>query len=457
MALDRSHRRAPAAASEGSPVAPVPDAAAAPIAEAAPATPIPVRGLRHAFRALRHRDFALFWTGALISSTGMWMQNVTVPFVLHEATGSAAWVGFGAFLQFAPALLVGPVGGVFADRFPRRRILLVSQSIAMTMAFLLWVSVSDGQTRPGVIVVLVAVSGFAAGFGIPAWQSFVPELVPRASLLNAVALNSAQFNASRALGFMVGGITLYEFGPGVAFLANGVSYLAVLGALMAVSAGRQPVTHRRGGGSFRLAIAYVGERPGLRLAVIAVGIVAFLGSPVIQLAPVFARDEFGVDERAYGFLAAALGIGATLGSVLLGAYGDGLARSRLTVGALFAYGVAVVGMGLTPAYAGGLAAMLVIGLGYLVIVSALNTSVQVAVDDRYRGRVLALYAMAFTGGYPLGSLLQGWLADIVGVRPVVTGAGLALILYAAWLMSRPLLVASLDTGGERAPFVRRSG
>lgn len=437
MALDRSHRRAPGAA--------FPDAA-----EAAPVAPVPARGLRHAFRALRHRDFALFFVGAFISSTGMWMQNVTVPFVLHEATGSAAWIGLGAFLQFAPAMLVGPLGGVFADRFPRRRILLATQSVAMAVALLLWASVRGGQVRPGLIVVLVAVSGLASGFGIPAWQSLVPELVPRENLLNAVALNSAQFNASRAIGFMVGGVTLYEFGPGVAFLANGVSFLPVLGALLAVRAGRAAVAHGRGSGSFKLGIAYVRERCGLRLAVLTVGVVAFLGSPVIQLAPVFARNEFSVDERAYGFLAAALGIGATLGSVLLGAYGDGVRRSRLTTGAIVVYGVAVVGMGVTPWYGGGLVAMFVIGLGYLVIVSALNTSVQESVDDRYRGRVIALYAMAFTGGYPLGSLLQGWLADVFGVRPVVALAGLALLGYAVALMSRPELAGSLDASHRPA-------
>ncbi len=410
---------------------------------------IPDRGLRHAFRALRHRDFALFLTGAFLSSTGMWMQNVTVPYVLNEATGSATWVGLAGFAQFIPAMVMGPVGGTFADRFPRRRILIASQSVAMVIAFVLWLTVRDGQVDPGLMVALVAVGGIASGFGIPAWQSFVPELVPRESLLNAVALNSAQFNASRALGFLVGGISLHAFGPAAAFLANAVSYLAVLGALLVVRAGRTTEAAASGAdpaeaGGFRSALAYARRHPGLLLTIATVGVVAFLGSPVVLLAPVFAREEFHVNEAAYGYLAAAFGIGATVGAVVLGAYGDGLRRSRLATAAITVYGLALVAMGLTPVYAGGLAAMFMIGAGYLVVVSALNTALQESVEPRFRGRVVALYFMAFTGGYPIGALLQGWLADLVGVRPVVAGAGLVLVGYAVLLMVRPALARSLD-------------
>jgi predicted MFS family arabinose efflux permease len=174
------------------------------------------------------------------------------------------------------------------------------------------------------------------------------------------------------------------------------------------------------------------------------GVVMFLGGPVIQLAPVFARDTFGVDERAYGFLAAALGIGATAGSVVLGAYGDGLRRSALIVASIVLYGMAVLGMAVTPTYAGGLAAMFCIGVAYLAVASVLNTAIQLAVDDRFRGRVLALYVMVFTGAYPLGSLLQGLAADRFGVRNVVGVAGAGLLGYAAVLATRPEAVAALD-------------
>ena len=440
------------------------------------------RGLRHAFRALRHRDFALFWSGALVSSTGMWMQAVTVPFVIHEATGSAGWVGLSAFAQFAPVMVMSPFGGALADRHARRTILIWNQAALLVLALALWLSVQGGAIRPGVMVALVAGSGIVAGLGIPAWQSFVAELVPRESLLNAVALNSAQFNVSRAIGFMLGGFALYSVGPGLSFLVNALSYFAVLGALAVMrlrpernrlragpSEGLQRDPLRWGAAAaevgmptippeeaapatFRLGLAYVRQHPGLQLAVITVGVVMFLGGPVIQLAPVFARDTFGVDERAYGFLAGALGIGATAGSVLLGAYGDGVRRSRLIIAAVVTYGVAVLGMALTPNYVGGLVAMACIGVAYLAVASALMTSVQLAVDDRFRGRVLALYVMVFTGAYPLGSLVQGLATDHFGVRAVVGVAGTALLAYAALLASKPAVVAVFDGAVQGAWF-----
>jgi MFS family permease len=417
------------------------------------------RGLRHAFRALRHRDFALFWSGAFVSSIGMWMQNVTVPFLLHEATGSAAWVGLGAFAQFAPAMAMSPLGGSLADRHSRRMILVWNQIALLLLASGLWLTVRGGEIRPAVIVTLVGLSGVVTGLGIPAWQSYVAELVPRQSLLNAVTLNSAQFNASRAIGFMLGGLALYSVGPGLSFLVNALSYVAVLAALAAIRsrAARVPVDlaavgtpELSGPATFRLGLAYVRERPGLQLAVITVGVVMFLGGPVIQLAPVFARDTFGVDERAYGFLAASLGIGATACSVVLGAYGDGIRRSKLIVASVVTYGLAVLGMAVTPNYAGGLAAMACIGVAYLAVASVLNTSIQLAVDDRYRGRVLALYVMMFTGSYPLGSLVQGVATDRFGVRTVVAVAGVALLGYAALLARRPE-IAALD--GPAQEFV----
>ena len=419
------------------------------------------RGLRHAFRALRHRDFALFWSGALVSSIGMWMQGVTIPFVIHEVTGSATWVGLSAFAQFAPVMVMSPLGGGLADRHARRTILIWNQAALLVLALALWLSVQGGAVRPGLMVILVGLSGVVAGLGIPAWQSFVTELVPRESLLNAVTLNTAQFNVSRAIGFMLGGLALYSVGPGLSFLVNGLSYLAVLAALMTIRPRPAPssvfitdvqIPELAGPATFRLGLAYVRQHPGLQLAVLTCGIVWFLGGPVIQLAPVFARDTFGVDERAYGFLAAALGIGATAGSVLISAYGDGVRRSRLIVNAIVVYGLAVLGMALTPTYAGGLVAMAAIGLGYLAVASALMTSIQLAVDDRFRGRVLALYVMVFTGAYPLGSLLQGIATDHFGVRAVVGTAGAIMLCYAALLASKPAVIAVFDGAVQGALF-----
>lgn len=389
----------------------------------------------------------MFWSGGFVSNTGIWVQNIAVPWVLHDLTGSAAWVGLGASLQFFPAMLAGPIGGVLADRSPRRTVLLCTQSVAMAVAFALYVAVRGGNPRPGAVLTLLAVGGASWGLGIPAWQSLVRDLVPRSTVLNAVTLNSAQYNASRAIGPALGGMTIARFGPAAAFLVNALSYLAVLVVLAVLRGGRAPGASDRTGKaatSFRLSLDYCRRRTGVLLALVTVAVVAFLGHPVIQLAPIFAEKVYDVDPGAYGLLTGALGGGAVVGAILLGAYGHWLRRSRLVLWAVTGYGVSVVAMGVSPAYGAGLAAMFLIGAGYLAITSALNTSIQLAVDDGLRGRTLALYGMAFTGTYSLGSLVQGWLTDAFGVRPTVAGAGVLLLGYAVWMSTRRDLLGTLD-------------
>jgi MFS family permease len=409
-------------------------------------TGAPDRGLKHAFRALRHRDFALFWSGALVSNVGTWMQNVTVPFVLYALTDSVAWLGLAAFLQFTPMMMMGALGGVLADRFPRKRILLATQAGQMIVALGLWVLWISERATPGSIVALMVVAGVIAGIQLSAWQSFVPQLVPRESLLNAVTLNSAQFNASRGIGPALAGVVLAVSGPGGAFLINGLSYLFVIGALLAIrSAG--PVlerSERRMAGQFRDGVAYVRRHTGLGLAIVMVAFAGVLGAPIVQFTPVFARDVFEVGEAAYGFLAASLGLGAVIGAVLLGGYGDGIRRSRLSTGGLLAYGAAATLMAAAPTYAVGVGALLLMGVAYIVLASALNTSVQLLVAEEFRGRAMALYLMAFTGGYPIGALVQGRIADAVGVQATVAGAGLTLVVVAAVLLSRRDLIGTLD-------------
>jgi MFS family permease len=174
--------------------------------------------------AFRYRNFSLFWTRALVSNTGTWVQNITVPFVVYQITGQAFWVGFTSFLQFLPIVIMGPVGGALADRYHRRSVILVTQTIQAGLALALFAAwVTDHQTLP-VIIVLVALSGIVTGINIPSWQSFVSELVPRDVLLNAVTLNSTQFNAARAFGPAIGGIVLATLGVSWAFLINAVSF-----------------------------------------------------------------------------------------------------------------------------------------------------------------------------------------------------------------------------------------
>jgi len=397
------------------------------------------------FRALRHRDFALFWSAAFVSNAGSWMQNAAVPYVLYRATGSPAWVGVAGFAQYFPAMLLGPVGGVLADRFPRKQVTLAVNLVGVVAAVGLAIAWHDGNASPWTTVGLVTLTGVVTGLGLPAWQSLMPLLVPRALLQNAIALNSAQFNASRAVGPAVAGLLLHRFGAEVVFAVNAVSYGAVL---LAVAATRSVAAGAPAGEGpweqFRRGLGYARRNRGILLAVALVTCVAALGSPVVQFAAVFARDVFEVGDRAYGVLVGALGLGAVVSALALAARGESITRSKQASVALVCYAFSVIAFAVAPVYGVAVAAMLAMGALYMATVNALNTSIQLLVDDEFRGRALSLYAIGITGGYPFGSLVQGWIAEVVGVRATVAGSGCILGLIALAVLRRPGLIAHLD-------------
>jgi MFS family permease len=408
---------------------------------------IPTQGLRYAVRAFKHRDFAVFWTGALASNTGSWVQNLAVPYVLYQVTKSAFWVGLATFTQFLPAMVLGPLAGSIADRFDRRRVLLVTQSLLALAALALWAVWSSGVRNPVAILGLVAVAGIFAGINIPSWQSFVNDLVPRNDLLSAVTLNSLQFNAARALGPGIAGILLATLGPSWAFFLNGVSFLFVLGALLVVRTRQAPRLSAMSGGfvrQFRRALRYTRGQPGITIGILIAVLVGGLGNPVFQFTVVFSAEVYHVGPLGLSLLNVALGLGAVLAAPLVSGWDAVLSRATLVRWGLLAYGLAIVAFAASPVYLVGLVSLVVVGGGFLAVISATNTSVQVIVADHMRGRVMALRIMAFTGAYPLGALIQGSVSDLVGARPTVAVAGIILVVAAVLLGSKPALLHSLD-------------
>jgi len=420
---------------------------------AASDAPVAERGLRVAVAAFRHRNFALFWSGALISNVGTWMQNITVPYVLYEMTGRASLVGLAAFMQFTPVVFVGPLGGSLADRYPRRSLLIGTQLALAVVAAALWaVWIADVAT-PALLIALVAVTGLVAGLNIPAWQAFVSELVPREELLGAVTLNSAQFNLSRAIGPAIGGIVLASLGAGWAFLLNAVSFSAVIAALLLVRVPALPRAEStdRVMRQFAEGLRYVRSQPALGACVVIVSAVAGLGMPVLQLASVFASDVFDIGADGYGLLTGALGVGGALAAPVVTGWAGGIRRSRLAGGALFAYGFTLIAFAQAPGFPTALVAIAFTGAAFLVVVSTLSTTVQLLVTEELRGRVMAIYIMGFTAAYPVGALVQGWIADRVGAPATVTGAGIVLAIIAAWLVSRRALLERLDRDDPMPP------
>lgn len=420
---------------------------------AGPASPPPTQGFRHAVRAFKHRDFAIFWSGALASNSGTWVQNLTVPYVLYQLTGSAFLVGAATFMQFLPVMLLGPLAGSIADRFNRRRVLITTQSMMAMSGLSLWLAWSLGVRSPVVILAIVATTGLFQGINIPSWQAFVNDLVPREDLQSAVALNSLQFNAARALGPGAAGVLLATLGPAWAFFINGVSFVFVVTALLTVRTRQAPLASALTGGflrQFRRAVIYTRRQPGIRIGIVIAVLVASLGNPIFQFTVIFAADVFVVGPIGLAFLNIALGLGAVAAAPLVSGWDNLLRRATLVRWALVAYGAAVMAFALAPVYAVGLVAMVVVGGGFLAVISTSNTAVQVIVADHMRGRVMALRIMSFTGAYPIGALVQGALSDLVGPRVTVASAGAVLLMAAVWLGFRSGRLDHLDDAHDEA-------
>ena len=379
------------------------------------------------FVAFRYRNFSLMWSASLLSSSGTWLQNVAVPFVIYRITDSGFWLGFTGFIAYVPMVFTGPWAGSLADRYPRRTVLLVTGLLQFVFTLLLAIVWVAGVRSIGVILFLLLLSGVAGGLGIASWQAFVTELVPREHLLNAVTLNSAQFNAARAFGPALGGIVLATLGAGWSFFINALTFLGMVGALLMVRLPRveraEPKGRAHPVAEMREALRYVRTEAGIVVSLIIVFSLGFLGGPLFNLLVVFADQVYEVGDGAYGLLAGCMGAGAILIAPLVAGKGSLLARSRLVSIAMVAYGAALMALAAAPVALLGAAALFVAGAGYLGISSTLNTTVQLQVTEEMRGKVLALYVIILTLGVPLGSLVQGWLVDVVGVQATVAGAG----------------------------------
>lgn len=420
-----------------------------------PAGGTPHRGSLAAFR---HRGFTLFWIGALISSTGTWLGNLTVPYVLYQQTDSAVWVGLAAAAQFGPAFVLAPLGGSLADTVDRRVLLMWTQAGLGLVAVAMWIQWSVGAHEPALLIVLVTVFGVLNGLNNPAWQSLVNDLVPREDVLSAVTLNSLQFNLARAVGPAVAGVLLATLGASWAFLLNAVSFAIVVVTLAFVRQHRSRVRTPAGRGflvQWRDTVRYMAGSSPMLLAIGLCCLVGLLGNPVFNLTVVFAETVYATDAIGLGVLTAALGAGAVLFALAgLLRRGGPLSFARRIILAITALGLALVAMGAAPGYGLGVLAAVGVGAAFLASFAALNSVIQLLAPDDLRGRVLAVRHMVFSATIALGVLLGGVLTDVWGVRLTTALLGAALLLAVAVIVLVPVLVpgaagaAVLDRAGD---------
>lgn len=412
-------------------------------------------GLKEAVAVFRYRDYSLFWFGALLSNTGSWMQNVTIPFVIFQLTGSAANVGVTGFFQFIPIMLLGPIGGALADRFSRRMLLFVTQAVMAAVSFGMYAVVASGRATPVNLTVLAFAYGLAGGLNIPIWQAFVSQLVPRRMLLSAITLNSTQFNASRALGPFLAGPIIFAFGVPTAMFINFCSFGAVLVALLVIRAERLP--GQRDGrlrifSEFVEAVRYARGVPGIVACFIGITAVAGLGSPLFAFLPVVGEEVFGIERTGAtevltgegiraGLLYGAAGLGSVLFAPLILGKGAELGRSTMMLIAMLTYGVATAAVGLAPSYGIALVALLIFGGAYLAIAASLNTTIQLLVREDMRGKTLAVYIMFLTGALPIGLIVWGQVAEWTGISTTAVMAGALLVVVTIYFMATGRLQA----------------
>ncbi|MHB8215809.1 MAG: MFS transporter [Candidatus Sulfotelmatobacter sp.] len=409
-------------------------------------------------RALRHRNFQLFFSGQLISLIGTWMQSVAQSWLVYRLTGSALLLGSVGFASQIPVFLFAPLGGITADRVNRRHIVIATQVAAMLLALVLAGLTLFHKIQVWHVFVLASLLGIVNAFDIPGRQSFLVDMVGKEDLMNAIALNSSMFNGARVIGPAVAGILVARIGEGWCFFANAVSYIAVIIGLLLMrvqspvrAAMASPLEHMMEG--FR----FVERTAPIRALLLLLGVVSLVGMPYVVLMPIFADQILHGGARGLGILMGSTGVGALLGALTL-AFREGVkGLGRLVAWCCGGFGASLAVFALSHSFWVSVILLLPVGYTMMLQMACSNTLIQVMVPDALRGRVMAVYSMMFMGMAPIGALLGGALADRLGAPVTVAIGGVASIAGACWfglqlpkirVEARRLIVAQAVAGGE---------
>ncbi|PRY10840.1 MFS transporter [Kineococcus rhizosphaerae] len=398
---------------------------------------------RATFAALRVRNFRVYATGQAFANTGVWVQNIALDWLTLELTGSPAAVGLTMALTFLPILLFGMHGGMIADRYPKRNILLVTQACSATVATTLAVLTISGHITVGAIYGLALVTGFIIALDNPTRQSFVGEVVPPQHLRNAVALNAAVFQTTRLVGPALSSVLIGTVGSGWAFAVNALLYVGPTITLASLrTAELQPAPAvPRAKGQLRSALRYVAERPHVGWTIALVGVFGTFGLNFPVVLTAMASETFHSGAGLYGTFNIVLAVGSIAGALIAGGRSHSRLRLILLLGA--AFGLAQTLAALAPNLGTFTVTLVLMGVTNLAFQAIANSSVQLWVDHEYRGRVMGLYALVFMGGTPLGGPLVGWITEHVGVRAGMAVCGIvplvAAVAVAAVLAAQPVL------------------
>ncbi|HEX2089049.1 MAG TPA: MFS transporter [Actinomycetota bacterium] len=399
-----------------------------------------------AFDSLRYRDYRLLWTGAVLSNIGTWMHLTALSWYVFLLTRSAFWVSFATFANFVPTVL-SPLAGVYTDEFDRKKMLVYTQLFMMVSAGVLAILVATHHANLFWVLALTFALGIGFTFNGTTWQAYMPSLVPPESMVNAIALNSAQFSVARVIGPAIAGVLLGLAGAGLIFGINAISFVAVLVALAFIRTGSVRAPQRRTVRDLLVGgFDYTWRHRRIRAMIVVIAVMSFFGSPVTALLPIFAADVFGRGAAGYGTLAAAMGVGSVLGALALGRRGH--VTPRLIAGALVALGVTLILFASISVFWAGAGLLVLFGSAFLIVVSGTNSDIQLHVDEAMRGRAISAWLLAFGTTYPAGSLLAGLLAEIWGAPAtmVVGGAVCAVSGLVLWWLPQEALRTEAELG-----------
>lgn len=394
--------------------------------------------LARTFSALRYRDFRLLWIGAFLSTTGTWMATVAQGWVVLSMTDSPFLLGVDGFLATGPMLVFSLFGGVIADRIDRRRIMLLSQYLQMSFAFILAALIFSGSVKVWHIFLLSFLTGSAQSFSGPSYISLLPLLVRREDVPNAIAMNSMQFNLARVVGPVLAGIALAAWGAAVCFAVNGVSFLAVVAALLMIRTPGVAPSVTRGGmlDEMREGFRFVARRPKLIMLTFLAFAGTFLGMPIVTFLPVVAKSIFGLEARGYAWMMTTYGLGSVVGALLVAATAHLAAKGRTALKLQLAFAALLIAFAFSRSLSLSLALSFFAGACIVAMIALYSSLVQLTTSDSMRGRVMSIFMLAFRGGMPLGNLIAGYVAQRWSITAALAVNGSVLALVALYFVAR---------------------
>ena len=400
------------------------------------------------FRALRHRNFRLFWAGQLVSLIGTWMQSVAQLWLMHRLTSSPLMLGLLGFCQFLPVTLLSLWAGVVADRMDKRKLIIVTQLCALAQAVTLAAVVTTGVVQPWMVLALAFVFGMFNAFDLPARQSFLIEMVGKDDLSNAIALNSAAFNTARVIGPAIAGVLVATIGEGGCFWINALSYIAVLAGLLRMTPMARAEVARRAAATLAEGVRYAWSVHSIRNLLLLLGVCAGIGFQYMVLLPVYARDILRAGPQAYGLMVTAFGLGSLLSAVGMTRRLDRWDLRRNLLIGLTAGGIGMGGFAWSRLLPLSFGMGFLAGFGLILYVASTNTLLQLTTEDGFRGRIMSLYTLMFVGTAPFGALIAGGIAQRFGAPLATSVCALVLLGGALWVAYRLRILRAREA--ERA-------